>query len=1190
MKSLLQKIFGRFTFKKTFFALTLFFIPIAAFATEFTEENSSLDFAGLLIANNILLPIINFLGGTVLVMMINKTEVLFAYNNFLGANAVAVGWPVVRDLCNMFFVVILLMIAFSTILNISSYHYKSSLPKLLLIAVLINFSKTIMGLMIDFAQVIMLTFVGAFKPALASNLVSSFGLTDMLTITPTGSQFISQTAIMVSLMLAVAFLVVAVAVMLAYVAVLLYRIISIWIAVILSPLAFFLSAFPAGKKYASEFWSTFIKQLTTGAILAFFMWLALTILAVGSDTLNSNFNMGENAPNKAQSQYVTGSNYEDLGNRVYAGDPKEGGSKLTGWDKMFTFIVAIALLLMALKYAGEAGGFAGKFAGKVSGSLSKMGGWAAMKFTGAGFVANRYKSYRKHRKDEKEKKIQQFGASLAALHGGAEKWVGGKVGRPFQKVKEGIKEKIGFTAFKEKIGDFDKRTKALKDAEKLRENAKKNTGAAAALNGELNTNKSFTEAERTAKMQQAAELSDTASNYEQQALWRLQGYSAEEAKLKTDARKKRREAGKEKEGSETEKQLQLRADELDNRAESQKEEREAEEGVFEPLAKPTTLAELEDERKVIEARKGKTKEGSIEWILAEEELVQQEAKIKQAKANLKEKGITEDSDKYNNTETSVEESEESINIERKRAAHEFLTEKKNGIWALMGTRTFHDSKAEAAEFMQSQLSYEGNMDLSEKYGELAKEHRKTSKYIGFGTAAAAAGAVTVAAPMLGASVLGTALVAGAAMSPRFVNWQAKRFRERGHRQKNLADGWKYTEIKHEMDNMKDMHITQIRNLADNKDGTVPVLQQIAAILKSLEEGFISAEQVESTRAKVRSLGADERTISHLEAKIFEAFPNFVEDVKKELSIADQIELGIIDPRKVDSSALLAKNGELAAELALNLTYQGWMSAIQKSKRFKDNAVMGVMKKMQEWQANGDFEDASRWGELGKILNRYCAAGKKDTEVQNLLLDANGNMAHEGFWNKVLPDKDAQNMLAYIRWDEIEKDYMEKYGNTDGERKMNTLVAKFAAKTKVDHWTSGLKEAALNGDSPSQAGAAVLLKRITKLYKQAITNDAQKTDLDNLRNFLSSVSLDTTEVENAVNNLKQVFGLFEGIADQPASLLHGLYGEFAVYQGNKLYNKKNTRPDAKKNNEEGVNNIIPGTAQSFKESKQNYRGK
>ncbi|PIP34883.1 hypothetical protein COX21_00500, partial [Candidatus Falkowbacteria bacterium CG23_combo_of_CG06-09_8_20_14_all_41_10] len=88
---------------------------------------------------------------------------LAQYNDFINATPVQFGWTIVRDVCNMFFILILLIIAFATILRVERYSFKTLLPKLILMAVLINFSKLICGVFIDFAQVIMLTFVNGFK-------------------------------------------------------------------------------------------------------------------------------------------------------------------------------------------------------------------------------------------------------------------------------------------------------------------------------------------------------------------------------------------------------------------------------------------------------------------------------------------------------------------------------------------------------------------------------------------------------------------------------------------------------------------------------------------------------------------------------------------------------------------------------------------------------------------------------------------------------------------------------------------------------------------------------------------------------------------------------------------------------------------------------------------------------------------
>ncbi len=50
------------------------------------------------------------------------------------------GWHYVAGLVNMFFILILIVIAFSYILKIESFGMKKALPRLLILAVLVNFS------------------------------------------------------------------------------------------------------------------------------------------------------------------------------------------------------------------------------------------------------------------------------------------------------------------------------------------------------------------------------------------------------------------------------------------------------------------------------------------------------------------------------------------------------------------------------------------------------------------------------------------------------------------------------------------------------------------------------------------------------------------------------------------------------------------------------------------------------------------------------------------------------------------------------------------------------------------------------------------------------------------------------------------------------------------------------------------
>lgn len=68
------------------------------------------------------------------------------------------GWAVVRDLANMFFIFILLYIAIATILDIAGYNAKVLLARLIIVALLLNFSLFFTRVIIDSSNILGLAF------------------------------------------------------------------------------------------------------------------------------------------------------------------------------------------------------------------------------------------------------------------------------------------------------------------------------------------------------------------------------------------------------------------------------------------------------------------------------------------------------------------------------------------------------------------------------------------------------------------------------------------------------------------------------------------------------------------------------------------------------------------------------------------------------------------------------------------------------------------------------------------------------------------------------------------------------------------------------------------------------------------------------------------------------------------------
>ncbi len=304
--------------------------------------------------------------GLVLILVIKGLLLIASYQNFIGSQAVFEGWAIVRDLSNMFFVVILLVIAFSTILHLENYSYKKWLPKLILMAVLINFSKTICGLLIDVAQIVMLTFVNAFKDIAGGNFIDMLGIRDIVTMAK-NTDDLGFWAIVGAYVLGLIYMIVAVVVIATMMMMLVMRLVMIWIYVVLSPLAYLLAAFPGGAQYSSKWWKDFTQNLIVGPVLAFFIWLSFAALQTGNE-LDIVQTAKDNSVNEeiAAVGAPTNADKEKMGSPVAITEASTPGA-------LIKFVIGIGMLVGGLKISQEIGGAAGSIAGKGMNKLSKMG-------------------------------------------------------------------------------------------------------------------------------------------------------------------------------------------------------------------------------------------------------------------------------------------------------------------------------------------------------------------------------------------------------------------------------------------------------------------------------------------------------------------------------------------------------------------------------------------------------------------------------------------------------------------------------------------------------------------------------------------------------------------------------------------------------------------------------------------------
>nr|MBD3359316.1 hypothetical protein [Candidatus Buchananbacteria bacterium] len=306
-----------------------------------------------------LIGVLTQLCGELVILLMEVIVWISMYNRFIDNPYVNEGWVILRDLVNMFFILGLLFIAFVTVLKIEKYQWNKLLARLLIMAILVNFSKTICGLIIDFFQVLMITFVNAYKDISAGNIFKGLAMTDWFRIAedPIGAledkiDWNEGLTMIAASILGLIYTVVTLIVLLIFCIILAFRIVALWALVVFSPLAFFAWVFQGQGgtvgSLASKWWGQFFNYCMIGPFMAFFLWLALLTMV--------NLNHDQMVPSD---QYDFG---KRQGQQIL-------NSKAGSMDNMISIMMGILMLVGGLKFSQEfavaGSGMAGRAADKM---------------------------------------------------------------------------------------------------------------------------------------------------------------------------------------------------------------------------------------------------------------------------------------------------------------------------------------------------------------------------------------------------------------------------------------------------------------------------------------------------------------------------------------------------------------------------------------------------------------------------------------------------------------------------------------------------------------------------------------------------------------------------------------------------------------------------------------------------------
>ncbi|MCR4330503.1 MAG: hypothetical protein NUV49_01320 [Patescibacteria group bacterium] len=252
-------------------------------------------------------------------------DVMLAFSlssTVLDADFARNGWAITRDLANMLFIFILLAIAIATILQISSYGAKSLLARLVIVALLLNFSLFITRVVVDVSNVTARLFYDSISSAnttanvasganaltassylkagfdvppkdISAGLVGAFnpqqllGIESFSTWVKSGKGlgelfFIYLFATTLNIMTAWIFVSIAL--------LFITRVAVIWFLMAVAPLAFIATILPNTKSLASKWWGELFSKSFSIAVFLFFLWIiaALTSSSFLKNTFNTS--------------------------------------------------------------------------------------------------------------------------------------------------------------------------------------------------------------------------------------------------------------------------------------------------------------------------------------------------------------------------------------------------------------------------------------------------------------------------------------------------------------------------------------------------------------------------------------------------------------------------------------------------------------------------------------------------------------------------------------------------------------------------------------------------------------------------------------------------------------------------------------------------------------------------------------
>lgn len=211
------------------------------------------------------------LGATILEWVL--TPGLWGQGGFLENEIVYETWGTFRDLFNMFFILMLLFSAFSTIFQVEKYNIKKIFLSTLLAVLLINFSFPIARIIIDISNVMMFSFLnGGSGMGIATKFMSASQLGGILV---PGSYSDYSVPYLIA---AIIFVFIMGITLITLAMMLMIRLLALLVIIIVSPIGFVGSVFPGTSGLSGKWWDALFRYAFFGPAMVFVMGISTSIM------------------------------------------------------------------------------------------------------------------------------------------------------------------------------------------------------------------------------------------------------------------------------------------------------------------------------------------------------------------------------------------------------------------------------------------------------------------------------------------------------------------------------------------------------------------------------------------------------------------------------------------------------------------------------------------------------------------------------------------------------------------------------------------------------------------------------------------------------------------------------------------------------------------------------------------------